>query len=82
MSASTMATIASMSPVTSSRAPARSAPACSPGPPSTLSTRLPTTTVAIPIGMLMKKTQRQSTRSVMTPPRKSPMEAPAAPMNE
>ena len=79
---STIATMASIRPVTSSAAPATSAPSRRPGPVSRASTRRPASTVATPNGTLMKKTQRQPAASVIRPPRKRPIEAPEAPTNE
>jgi hypothetical protein len=64
-----------------SAAPATSAPWPNPGPVSLSSRRRPSTPVATPTGMLMKKIQCQLIAWVSTPPASRPIEPPAEATN-
>ena len=67
----------SITPVVSSAAPGRSAPALRPTPGRGSISRRASTPVTMPIGRLMKKIQCQEMRSVSTPPASRPIEPPA-----
>ncbi len=66
-----------MSAAVISTAPGTSAPSRRPMPGSASSSRLASSPVAIPIGMLTKKIQCQSSDCVSTPPASNPTEPPA-----